>query len=131
MINQAGIHALMFFVQALTTLASHRQMAVEGQYSQTLGASITAVQHNEMIQDACAAEFRLRLSLRDTLLALRPDLVGSPFDGGFDQIAAALSSPAPYCDKAHTQLSVLLGQLASWSERPTQRQSELPPHHHS
>lgn len=139
MINSTGISALTFFLQCLTNLAGHRQMSVEGQYAPLLGSSISAVQQSEIMQDATAAEFRLRCSLRDTLLALRGDLVGTPFAGAFDSVVDMLSSPAPYCDKAHTPLAVLLGQLAVWSERQEQRQrqladqrqTELPPHHHS
>lgn len=78
MINQAGIHALTFFLQALTTVHSHRQMAREGHYAQLLGPHITEYEQ-QLIEDAARdAERELRSSLSATLRLLRPELVGTP-----------------------------------------------------
>lgn len=124
MINQAGIDALTFFLQALTTVASHRQMAREGQYARLLGPHVTEYEQ-QLIQDAARdAESELRHSLSATLRLLRPELVGTPFEHGFDACRSKFFHPSPICDEAYTQLSVLLGQLSSWNERPAQRQND-------
>ncbi len=126
MINQAGIDALTFFLQALTTVHSHRQMARDGHYAQLLGPHITEYEQ-QLIEDAARdAERELRSSLSSTLRLLRPELVGTPFEHGFDACRSKFFHPSPICDEAYTQLAVLLGQLASWSERPTERQNDRP-----
>ncbi len=116
MIDHTVISVIVFFQQTVTTAASHLQMVEDGQYRQLIGASVSEVLQSEMLQDATSAELRLRCSLRDTLIALRHDLVGTPFEGALEPLVEALAHRAN-CQSAHARLSVLLDQIGGWSQR--------------